>query len=564
MAKVMRAGDIIEECGSLAKFWNTRNRQFERWYDILLLTNNLKQEEMESVISNDPRTAYDLAMRLLTSSTIAHKIPLEGLNKADIGATSYLERYVDTHWNRIEKKHRRMGRQSWLREFIGFMLAIGWYSIFAWATNTDLIAEIWNPANVYPEFDNEIGLTKCVHIYTIGAEAANRKARSSGWSLKYPIKTQTKLYNYWKIDEFGMVANAIVLGTNLVKPLTPLTKSEQFADIIPIFVSPIGGLPDRGAIKSSMDWQNHCGESIIAVNAEEYNNHNKLLTFAQQLVRDTANPRWFEQTRSSQGILQPETIFKRGAIFRGTPDENVTALPMPAIPIELRTLAFDYDNRIQRGSFSWALAGNIQQQMSGYLLSQIAATAIGIIAPYVKGLSVLSDVDNYWYQEIKNRHLNMYGFKMPANIPDDIEFQVDCNINVPGSIVQKATLARMLDPTFELDFATTADMLFPEIKDPVAVQAKVNRDRAMTNEIAQMLALVSAYREEAAIYKEAKDTVTADLFTKAADAIQAQIGLAPTRPAGGAEKPVTPSREVMPKEEITPTETLGAKAGYGV
>jgi len=122
----------------------------------------------------------------------------------------------------------------------------------------------------------------------------------------------------------------------------------------------------------------------------------------------------------------------------------------------------------------------------------------------------------------------------------------------------------MLDPTFELDFATTADMLFPEIKDPVAVQAKVNRDRAMTNEIAQMLALVSAYREEAAIYKEAKDTVTADLFTKAADAIQAQIGLAPTRPAGGAEKPVTPSREVMPKEEITPTETLGAKAGYGV
>jgi hypothetical protein len=542
------ANKIIQECNELKTYWNPRKDQFEKWYDLLTLKNNLEQEDMESVIANDPRAIYDLALRLLTSNTITHKISTEGLEKPEIIDTSYIERYINSQWQRIEHNHRRIGRQSWLRELMGLMLVTGWYSIFVYATKDDLIAEIWNPANVFPEFGSE-GLTRCVHIYSLSAQQANRKAIKMGWDIPRPFNTNTTIYNYYYLDGYGRSINAIVAGTTLVKPPVALTQTEHTADHLPIFVSPVGGLPDSGAIKSGSDWKKHYGESILAPNVDEFENKNRMLTFQQQLVRDTANPRWYEKTRSG-GILDPTTIFKRGPIYTMTPEEDIGVLPVPPIPIELRTMMFDYDNRIQREGFPWVSFGNIQQQMTGYMVSQISAIAIGVVAPYADGLRfLLSDIDSYWFNEIRKRKLKPYKFKMPANIPSELEFQVDFTIDVPGSLMQRITAARMLNPTFRLGFDTTVDMLFPEIRDPIAEQAKANRDEAMTNPIAQALAMITAYREEARLAKDAGDTKTSALFTKAADALEAQLSggqQAPTKP------PTTPPvpREVAPREEL--------------
>jgi len=555
----MTASQLLTKCKELKDLWTVRNSQFAKWYDLLLLDNNLAQEDMESVITNDPRTQYNLGLHMLTSSTISHKITTAGLDQKEIEATSYLEAYTERQWERMEQSHRRLGKQSWLREFVGFMLATGWYSIFVLALPDRLIAEIWNPSNVFQRFGPD-GLEACVHIYHLTANQANRKAKTMGWTLTRPIMYPIDVYNYWEVDNDGDPANAILLGTdNLVKPLTKLAGNEQKSKVLPIFTSPVAGLPDMGSIKSgSKDWQRHYGEGIVAVNADEFLNRNKMETYCQQLVRDTANPRWFERSRSQKGILQPEAIFKRGAIFRGTPEESVEALPMPAIPIELRTILFDYDNRIQRGGFAHALHGNIQQTMSSYLASQIAAASLSVLTPYANAVKgVLSDVDNYWLYEIRERKLSPHGFKIPPSIPKETEFGVDFNINIPGSLVQRATLARMVDPSFQLDFATTCDMVFPEIKDPVEVQAKVNKDNAMTNPIAQILGLIAAYKEQARFYNEAGDKETANLFLSAVAALEAQLPQTPAQgPSPGGMGP-EPSKEVTGTEMVAPAQQRG-------
>ena len=138
---------------------------------------------------------------------------------------------------------------------------------------------------------------------------------------------------------------------------------------------------------------------------------------------------------------------------------------------------------------------------------------------------------------------------MPKNIPPDIEFEVEYNINIPGSLIQRATVARMLDPTFRLDFATTTDMLFPEIKDPLRVQGRVNKDEAMMNQIAQALALIDVYRSMAREAREAGDATTSALYTKAASAVEAQLG-APTAGMPTTTIPKTREvREAAPREE---------------
>jgi len=554
--------ECIARCNELRDFWSVRNQQFKKWYDLLLLTNNLEQEDMESVITNDPRTGYNLALHLLVSATMSHKIDIEGLEKPEIVGTSYLESYIERRWNKIEKEEARKGRQSWLRRVLGYMLATGWYSIFVYANNDELQAEIWHPANVFPEY-GESGLEACAHIYPLKPMAAVRKAKKYGITFPVTPKSDVIVYNLFQIDEDGDVVNSLVIGDKLARPKSKIPKDDQVANIIPVFVSPVSGLPDNGVITTGKSWQKHFGESIVAVNEDEFNNNNKMQSFIQQLVRDSANPRWFEKSRSSKGILQPERMFKRGAIFRGTPEEDVMPLPTVPIPVETRTILMDYANRIQRGLFPWILHGNIQQQMSGYLASQISSAALSVLAPYSLGLvTLLSSIDNFWYNEIKSRRLRPYGFKMPKDLPDDIEFEVKHNIEIPGSLVQRATVARMLNPTYRLSFPRVTDMLFPEVKDPTREQALNNVDDAMSNEVAQIIAQVLAYREQAKISKEAGDISTSNLFSKAADALQAQIGSQPQRqiqPGQGQPMQPVEGREAAPMEEYQIPEGYGGK-----
>jgi len=551
----LKVNDIITQCNELRSFWSVRKAQFEKWYDLLLLTNNLEQKDMESVIGNDPGTGFRMGLHLLTSSIVNHSIPTEGLERPEIVDTSTLERYVTDHWKRIERDHRRLGRQSWLRELMSFMLATGWYSVFVHATPEELIAEVWNPAEVFSEFSSD-GQERCAHIYELTPRAANRKARINKWVLPRPFNANTTVYNYFIIDDDGDVANAIVMGNVLVKPMSKLARTEQASSVIPVFTSPVAGLPDMGSIKSGKDWQKNYGESILAPNADEFNNQNKMLSYVQQLVRDSANPRWFERSRGDKGILTPETLFKRGAIFRGSPEDDVAPLPTVPIPVEIRAILFDYGNRIQRGLFPWALYGNIQQQLSGYMMSQIASVSVGALAPYAEAMTaVLADIDNYWFHEMRERGLTPYKFKMPKNIPPEVEFEVTYNINIPGSMIQRMTGARMMNPSFRVGYGTTCDLMFPEIKDPIREQGLVNKDEALMHPIAQALALIDSYREIAKMAGDAGDTATANLYTKAADAVEAQLGAEPGKPP--AAPPTKEVRTAAPREEMTPPGELG-------
>lgn len=542
----MKGTDIKAECIELRKYWRVRNEQFEKWYDILSLKDELKQEGMESYVSNDPRTFYNMAMHILKPRPLVHRISVVGLDKPEMVRTSEIEEHIDGAWNRIDKQYRRRGRKPWIDEFLGILLLTGWYSIFHLATSNELIAEIWNPAEVFPVYGDE-GLIGCAHIYPLSYGEANRMCKSHEWLIPRLFTTKVSLYDLWKLDNEGNVTNSIAIDDIVVKDLTI---KREFDGKIPILIAPVGGLPDRGAIKKSNDdWKKTLGQSIFATNEGVYYSHNKQITYLLQLLRDTANPRWVEKTRAGN-VLKEEDLFKRGAIFSITPEEDVGTLPVPPIPVELTASKRDTEAEVQRGSLPWFLYGSMLQQISGFTMSQIVAAAQQILSPYHDAvMDAVTDVDNFWLTQEMKHDLHPYGFKFPENTPKDIEMEAVYSIFIPGDIVQRATAARMLSPDIKLSQATTMDLMFPEITNPLKEIAKANADEAQAHPISRMIDLISGLEEQARFLKDMGDNSGAMLYAKSAAFLRQQITREQLQPSARREAPGAPPQAVPPDQQ---------------
>ena len=141
---------VIDRCKTLQSNWSTRAKKFKDWYDILILVDELKQDGVESVVTNDPRTGYNLAKHLMTTMVVADKIESSDLPPENVPATSYLMRYIAARWKDQEKRYRSIGRQSWAGEFVGWLLTSGWYSVFAMVTDKEVWSEVWSPSDCFP------------------------------------------------------------------------------------------------------------------------------------------------------------------------------------------------------------------------------------------------------------------------------------------------------------------------------------------------------------------------------------------------------------------------------
>lgn len=543
----METTKLLTRCTEIQGFWNRRNVKFKERYKVLRLENDLYQENMESVISNDPRTTYDLARHLLVSSKVVHKIPSIGLGKPQAIATAELSRIWTKFWFNLDLQYRRAGHQSWLWDFSSHMLSTGWYSVFWYVDKTGPHAEVWNPAEVFPNFTSD-GLTELVHTYSLSASQAIAKCKVNGWSpAGLPNSGKVTVRTYYCLDDTGYPNCAVLMNeVNQVKPLARIPQNELHYMGIPVLCSPVGGLPDTGVLSPDL-WQDNYGESIVTVNESLHKNYSKMLTFQQQIVRDTANPRWLETSRKN--IIKPEDLYKRGAVFRAQPGEKVEALGIPSIPIELRTIMFDYQNMLQRGEFPYPMYGNIQSAMPGYMISQIASASMGKIAHFQDAIRfVLTELDNLWLGEIQNGN-KPDKFTMPDNLPDDPYFDVNYDVDIPGSLAQRISMARMVNPNFRLSYDTIANLIFHEIPDPTVEQGRVVAEDAEVSPIGVMGTMIQTYDLRAREFKEAGDPQTAQIYERLSAAVQHQLD--GTNPAQRQSiQPVGLGRGTLPPEAL--------------
>ena len=542
---------IADAVKRLKPSWSERDKKMRAWYNILTLKDEMAQEGMESVVANDPRTGYNLGLHLMSSSIVAHKIQQEGMTDAEVGATSKLEGFITNAWDREESRYRSGGHRGLKNGIVGSMLATGWYSLFAMVDKNRIWFDLWDSIQVYPRFGYD-GLAEVVRIIPLTAQDANYLIKSRGWDKgKSAITKGVNMSDYWGFDDDGDVVNGIVIGQNVVKELVKepdLSKVKR----LPVFLGPVGGLPDSGAIVSGKKWQEHYGESIIATNEGLTKNYNRLLTFAQQLVRDTSDPRWLELS-SGDDILDEERLFKRGAIFRGEPGDEVTTLPIQPIPPEIRTMTFDYQNMVQRGLFPWSMYGNLQMQLSYLAMANIASSAMQTLNPYMDALSGLyTDVDNFVTNMMLENGYRPHKFKKPDGLPDSFDFNVQVDIEIPGYMTQRATVARMLNPGFKLPVSWITDRMFPEIRDSVAMNARSRSEDAISHPKFLLVEQIRAARGLAQRYLNIEKE-TSKLYSTLAKSLEAELS-AQSEPTPQATSPEMSSalNEVQPSQATEP------------
>lgn len=552
----MKPDDLIARCGELKKNWQVRNTKIGKWYTFLTLKDELAQEGMESVTSNDPRTGYNLGRHLMVSASQAHKIEQDGLTAEQIDAASQVEKFTTKRWANHESYYRNIGKQGFRWQVVSWLLASGWYAVISVVEDERIWSECWSPVEVFPEYD-EYGLCEVAHIYSVSPKAFMRKLNLMGWTAPKP-KGNTTIYDYHAFDDDGNVANAVAIQGRWLKPPlvdANLTKIHR----LPVFMSPVGGLPDMGSVFIGTEagkWQEHFGESVVATNEEIGKNYNRMLTYTQQLVRDTANPAWLELTNSDNGILKAADLFKRGAIFSGAPGESATPLGRPPIPVELRQAIMDYQNMMQRGSFPWTVFGNVQQQISYLAMASIASSSLSTLGPYVsayKGMQ--SDISNYWFEMMKNTNMRPYNFKMPKNLPEEFSIESQLDIEIPGYLVQRATVSRMLNPEFKLPQSVIFGRMFPEVTNPVKAMAETRKETALNHPKVIIADTVLAVQEQARVMRENGDVEGASLYEELAKSLKTEImqpQQAQTQPAQ-----VNIPREVIPQRELVPPEETG-------
>lgn len=546
------ANAVIGRCNELRQFWSPRDEKMKVWYRLIRMVDELKTEKMESFVGNDPRAMFNLVLHMLDVD-IPHRIEgIEGMSFEKQYELADFPDFFDTAWKDVEKRFRQTGpRQSLKRSMIGLLLSTGWYS--CWSAIGDAgdraYFDLWNPIQVYPMWDMELGLAEVAHTFTITGRQAKSMQRRNNWPDIGAANGEQTVHDYWWLEEettfpFHLgVWNAIVVAGTLVK-----FEHTRFSRI-PIFVAPVGGLPDTGPLSEGSGlsttshnagafvkgdrWKEEIGQSIVATNENIYKAWNKWWTFSLQLLRDTAQPRIFERSRSGKNIVKPEDVFRRGAIFRGGGDDAVEFLATPPMPLELRTSQIDLEAMMQRGGVSWAMYGNVTGQLTAYVMAQIAASANQVMRPYQQAIQDLfEDIDNFWLDDIRDRGVRPYNWKIPAGLPRSARVTAKFEVEIPGDLVQKATVARMLDPEFALSYSYTVQRLFPDIKNPLHERARRLSDKAELSPENYIIAQIRFYRRQAILLAKT-DEDAARLYDLAADAAEAQLGPIESQPPQG-------------------------------
>jgi len=564
----MEQQEVINDIAKLKRYWEKRNKKFRDWYEILLLVDLLATKKMESYASNEPQTFYNMAHYLLTKGELSHSISIADESAIELDRRARVNRGCEFMWKQIDKERQAGGEQTFIDDAAFFLLVLGWYSmVYAFDKETGLLkAQVWNPADTYPRFVNNRTVS-CVHSYKITEEEAKIKAQDNGWSYTSPVSSP---YGFVTLDDYFYQTNEALYNMILIDN-QDVTGWVDRPDM-KLVVGAVGGFPDKGSLtqrkRLGESWKELKGRGIFEVNANIGNHFNKWKSEMSQILRDTSQP--ITQEHSGSPNATPEQLRERGALFHYAPGEaGLSRLPPAAIPIELQAHLVEMRREIQKGSFNDAVYGMVEGQ-PGYALSLLATSSANqILYPYMDGKHlIISGGDEFWLSRLKTskRVFNIRGKFLeklsPVDIPENVTMEVESDVATPKDWLERGTIGGMVREDF--DKATLLSEIY-KVKDPQAILRRKALDRALDHPMTQNVELIASYYVHADYLEKRGDLRQAELFKKAAQALEGQLGVPPAGQGRPEESPRieaereagSPKPRATSRPEIAPPETRG-------
>lgn len=513
----------------LKGYWAPRNKKFKSWYETLVMLDTLSSKGLESYISNEPQTFYDMSHYLLTRGELSHSAAIENESNIELEKRARIDRGCQYVWDKIDRERRSGGNTSFIDEFGFFLLVLGWYAAtFTFVKETGLLlAHIWNPYDVFPNYADG-KLTACVHSYKVSESEAVFKAETNKWKYE-STSTELSTSGVVNIDDFWMMQDEvwnelILFNGTVVDGWVPRPE-------VKLLVSPVAGFPDKGSLSpSSADWRRLAGRSIFEVNESITTAFNKWKTMISQILRDTAQP--ITQEFSGTPQATPEQLRERGALFHyGVGELGLQRVPPAAIPIEIQAHMMEIRRELQKGSFNDAVFGMTEGQ-PGYALSMMASSSANqILYPYMDAKHfVVEEGDAFWLTNLKTskRVFDVKGKFIeklkPTDIPEDVSIIVESDVATPKDWLERSTIAGYLKN--HLDDVTILREILNQ-RDPQAIIRRRKLQEVMDSPEALALRKIAGFRTHAEFLTFHGDPVQARSFSMMADALEAQMGTPP-------------------------------------
>lgn len=556
------AASIQAEVMSLVSDYKGRDDHFREAFKLIAQSDELAQENLESFVTNDPRTLWNMATFLLEPKPLTHtvtrvdSVPLDSEGQT---AATIIETLLTRVWTRRSRRHMRRGGSTWFAEFMGNLTATGWYAVPSFVNSDRFFVDYWKPSQVYPVFsdDEDEGLISIARVWELPRPQAQALALRESWntaSVPVAVAAKTKIIQYWRMEE-NAAWMAVLFDQNMVREYGPSGFST-----IPIISGGVGGIPantlDSIKVKTSdpvnmvtqADAVALRGQSIIATNEQVFKAMNRQASFVQQILHDIANPKTWE--KGSQHIItDPNDLTKRGAHFRVGEDGELGVLAQPGIPAEASQLLFNLRNMAQRGGFSDITFGNFVQEVTLGLMSQAAESAQQILNPYHNtGRFVFTEVSQGWLDSlldspIKYKNIltgaELEALKVLNDIDADIEVIADYAIKIPGDLANRVNMAKSTSSKFDLAPEDSMRLFMPEITDVGAALARLEAVKAKEDPVFAEIQVISAMKASATRLQDV-DPARSELLRKVAQRKEAALLGTPQQPqvpSSGAPRP---------------------------
>jgi len=514
---------IRQRVDQLQRNWSPREAIVKRWYRLIQLENDLAQDGMESVIGNDPRSSYNLATWLLTPKTWSVTSFKTGLSDEQVQAATSFEQMVEREVMLSIRHSRGKLNGSYLAQAVKLFVATGWICLVAAPTQPRWTINAWHPMTVFPDYTNDGTLSELGRKWTVTANQANTMIFMEGWIPPTVRFIGNVIVRQWWIQTPFGVLMATTIGSHLARPLGPTMFQRM-----PMYCQPAGGLPDDGTIINDK-WRADVGQAIVASVLDLQKNYDKMLTYMQQILRDTANPKWIERLDGGDSVIKSEDLHKRGAVWTIGLGEDAWPVQPPGAPTDLRTHSFDLRNQVQRGTFSDISFG--AGDASAFLMANVTASTKQLLQPF---LDTLKDANG----ELLTRNVALarqldqpIGGTPVPDLPDDLILDFNYDIEIPGDFIQRANSARILNPNFRISQESLTELMFPEIKDPLDERLRLTTEDVANSEIMLTIKSIRELRQAAAQANLVGDGESEMLLVGAADKLEAQL-TGPATPNG--------------------------------
>ena len=565
----MNVEEIVKISSKLESDWLERNGVIETWYTIRELTASDTKTKYETIVSNDPKTFFNLALHFLSARKPTHRIPMTTQSLEEQDRISKAERALDSIWRERDEEQIERGRDPWQRELADFMLIQGWYAVFYAVLEgireggkplPRFVAEIWNPLEVFPRWDGE-GMSHCAHIYKTTLGEVRAKAELRGWTqlnLDGEDTKSVKVTDFWRrVFKGGKshVYNAVLVDKEEVKK----EKEEPQFTRIPILTGPVGGSADRGG-RLTGQYRTKMGESILEPNRELGKKINDYMSFHADLIRQFAEPPILTTAAGGRTILTPDMLDEEGSpIISGQPEDTAIWMRPPGLPDASGLIVSQLTGMRQRGAFPDSLYGNIGFELSGFAITQLITAALAILTPHKNLMSTIySQIGKAWLEGYKEGN---FGDIIVASLTNRGFYQEDftskdvpdcryiiCNVELatPEDMMRRIAIARQAKPQGDiLDSVTIIDEVLG-LQDAALIQERIGDDMLRAHPAYQQIQLILAMKKKIPQLQLKGRTEEAAILQQAMEQIMANLGA----PAPGSPSPASPgmSPENLPAE----------------